>query len=158
MELAIGKDLLHSYVKLSHVVFPKTVVVPADAFEERDVVQGHVEACLPLRVQALVDGGRRLPRVPQCDDQILELSDELDRSDILTGSDKPDLSFGARSRPWTVSSNTHCGVRSYPEDIDLEYQRLDIVETALAGRSLSSAGFCRGPALLQTMADAVGEG
>jgi len=56
--IAICKYVLHSHVELAHVVFPKSILVPAHGVEDEALYADnrHFEGLVPFWVEGLVDG------------------------------------------------------------------------------------------------------
>ena len=63
----ICENVLQCHVKFTHVVFAKTIFVPADSIQHQAVHVHNIELqfLIPFWVQALVDGRCRLLRVSQ---------------------------------------------------------------------------------------------
>lgn len=71
LNFTLGKYVFESNIKFAQVVLAKPIVIPTDAFQQRDPDNGHFKGDVPFWVQGLEDCGGRLPRVPECNDQVL---------------------------------------------------------------------------------------
>jgi hypothetical protein len=58
LHIAIAENVFYGNIKLSHVVFPPSISIPANTFNERDAHEGHFEADLPFRIEVFADGRR----------------------------------------------------------------------------------------------------
>lgn len=65
MDFSIRENLLQRDVEFPQVVSPNSVMVPANAFQQRHPDHGQFERYVPIRVEGFADGRRRLARIPQ---------------------------------------------------------------------------------------------
>ena len=100
LHLPVTEDIFDSNVEFAHVIFAESISVPADALNEWNTHEGHVETDLPFRVEVLADGRCRLFRCAQVHNQVLQPSafSSVAHYDRHTGSLVPFLSFAARFR------------------------------------------------------------
>lgn len=72
--MTVGKDVLDGNIKLAHVIFTKSILVPADSLEQQTVnaCDGHVKRLIPFRIQGLGHDRRGLSAVADSDDKILQ--------------------------------------------------------------------------------------
>lgn len=53
MDLVLFENILEGNIKLSHVVLAKPVVIPANAFQQRNPDHGHFKGDVPFRIEGL---------------------------------------------------------------------------------------------------------
>jgi hypothetical protein len=72
INLPVREDVLERNVKLAQVVFPKSVMIPTNALQQRDAHHGHLERDVPFRIEGFEYRRGRLACISKGDDEILE--------------------------------------------------------------------------------------
>lgn len=71
VNFTLGEDVLERNVKLAQVILAKSIMIPADTFQQGYSNDGHFEGDVPFWVEGLGNCGGRLSRITECNYQIL---------------------------------------------------------------------------------------